>query len=93
MYEKNPFTLMYGIPSLSIISRDEQINKIITSFTFNENDYMYLITGIRGTGKTVLLRRLYDIFSKDDNWITIDLNPQGQIITSLANRLYQADYF
>ena len=88
MYEKNPFTLMYGIPSLSIISRDEQINKVVTSFTFNENNYMYLITGIRGTGKTVLLRRLYDIFSNDDNWITIDLNPQGQIITSLANRLY-----
>jgi len=88
MYEKNPFTLMYGIPSLSIISRDEQINKVVTSFTFNENNYMYLITGIRGTGKTVLLRRLYDIFSSDDNWITIDLNPQGQIITSLANRLY-----
>lgn len=88
MYEKNPFTLMYGIPSLSIISRDEQINKVVTSFTFNENNYMYLITGIRGTGKTVLLRRLYDIFANDDNWITIDLNPQGQIITSLVNRLY-----
>ena len=43
MYEKYPFTLMYGIPSLSIISRDEQINKIITSFTFNENDYMLII--------------------------------------------------
>jgi len=88
MYDKNPFTLMYGIPSLSVISRDEEINKIIKSFTYNENDFMYLITGIRGTGKTVLLRKVYEIISEKKDWITIDLNPQGKIITSLANRLF-----
>lgn len=88
MYNKNPFTLMYGIPSLSVISRDEEINKIIKSFTYNENDYMYMITGIRGTGKTVLLRKVFNIISEYKDWITIDLNPQGKIITSLANRLY-----
>ena len=88
MYDKNPFTLMYGIPSLSVISRDEEINKIIKSFTYNENDYMYLITGIRGTGKTVLLRKVYEMISSYKDWITIDLNPQGKIISSLANRLF-----
>ena len=88
MYDKNPFTLMYGIPSLSVISRDEEINKIIKSFTYNENDFMYLITGIRGTGKTVLLRKVYEMISNNNDWITIDINPQGKIISSIANRLF-----
>ena len=88
MYNKNPFTLMYGIPALSTISRDEPINKILNSFMYSNSMYMYLITGIRGTGKTVLLRKTSEIISKNNDWITIDLNPQGDIITSLANRLY-----
>lgn len=85
---KNPFTLMYGIPSSSVISRDDAINRILKSFMYDESIYMYLITGIRGTGKTVLLRKTSEIISKSENWITIDLNPQADLITSLANKLY-----
>jgi len=87
MYDKNPFTLMYGIPALSVISRDEQMNTILKSFLYNDYMYMYLITGIRGTGKTVLLRNVSEIISKNDDWLCIDINPQGKIIESLSNRL------
>jgi len=49
---------------------------------------MYLITGIRGTGKTVLLKNVYELLSKESNWITIDINPQVDIMTSIVNNLY-----
>ncbi len=84
---KNPFTLMYGIPSNSVISRDESLNTILNSFLFSDSMYMYLIIGIRGSGKTVLLRDVYNKLSNQDNWLTVDLNPQGEIIQSLSNKL------
>ena len=87
MVKNNPFTLMYGIPASSTIDRNDAINTITKSFLYSDNMFMYLITGIRGTGKTVLLRKTADYFSKEKNWIVIDLNPQGQIISSLANNL------
>lgn len=87
MQNKNPFTLMYGISSESSINRDEELNKILKSFIYDNAMYMYLIVGIRGSGKTVLLRNAYDIISKNDNWVCVDINPQGDIISSLANKL------
>ena len=89
MYKTNPFTLMYGIKAESIIPRNDSYNKIISSFENNKSILMYLITGIRGCGKTVLLRKCYDYFYNKKDWIAIDLNPQGEILNSLVNRLYE----
>lgn len=85
---KNPFTLMYGIASESVVSRDNEIQTVLDSFTNQNNMLTYLITGIRGTGKTVLLRTIEEILGKNPTWIVINLNPQGAILTSLANKLY-----
>lgn len=84
----NPFTLMYGISTPSIVSRQESIDSIINSFTNQNNMYTYLITGIRGTGKTVLLKTIEEDLSQRKDWLTININPQGSILTSLANKLY-----
>ena len=87
MMNNNPFTLMYGISPKSIIDRNNNIEKIVDSFINNDYMYTYLITGVRGTGKTVLLRKICEIFKNDYDFITLDLNSQGELITSLANRL------
>lgn len=86
--KKNPFTLMYVIPKESVVSRDENISKIINSFVYQDNMYAYLITGIRGSGKTVLLRSVEEKLSQREDWDVININPQGDIISSLANKLY-----
>lgn len=85
---KNPFTLMYGIASDSIVSREEKINTIINSFTNQDNMFAYIITGIRGSGKTVLLRSIEEKLSLDSKWVVINVNPQGQMLESIANKLY-----
>ena len=79
---------MYGIASESIVSREDNIKVIIDSFTEQKNMYTYLITGLRGSGKTVLLREIEEYFSKNNNWIVININPQGDLLKSLASRLY-----
>lgn len=61
MQNKNPFTLMYGVSSSSIISRNDNIGRILNSFMNEEAMYMYLISGIRGSGKTVLLKEYINI--------------------------------
>lgn len=88
MYPNNPFTLMYGVSSLSLVSREDSINYIINSFINDKAMFMYLITGIRGCGKTVLLRETSTKLGKENDWIVVDINSQGKIITSLANKLF-----
>ena len=88
MNERNPFSLMYGKSPYSIINRDAQYNEIIDTFC-NENPstYSYVITGIRGSGKTVLLRTIANELSSKNNWIVIDANPQDDFIKPLSEKL------
>ena len=88
---KNPFTLMYGITSQSVISRSAEVEQIIKAFTYQENMYSYLITGIRGSGKTVLLKTIETQLSAKDEWIIININPQSDIISSLAGKLFASE--
>ena len=86
----NPFTLMFGLPSNSLISRDDSLNEIITNFNNDVAMYAYIITGIRGCGKTVLLREACKKLSMDNNWIIVDINSQSSILESLTSKLYDA---
>ena len=88
----NPFTLMFGITTSSKISRSENIEKIQNAFLNENGMYSYLITGIRGTGKTVLLRTLEEIIEKTPNWIVLKINPQKNIISEIYDCLIQRDY-
>ena len=88
MKENNPFSLMYGKSPYSIIARPEQYEEILNTFNSkNPSTYAYLITGIRGSGKTVMLRSIYNELSNSKNWITIDINSQGDIIKDLSEKL------
>lgn len=87
---KNPFNVMYGMIPASLVNRNDAYGKIIGAFTDeNTTASSYLITGIRGSGKTVLLRSITNKLSQEDDWLTIDLNPQGDFVSSLAERLYE----
>ncbi len=88
MKENNPFSLMYGRSPYSLIARPEQYEEILSTFNNqNPSTFAYLITGIRGSGKTVMLRSIYNYLSKLDDWITIDINSQGNIIKDLSEKL------
>ena len=84
----NPFTLMYGMPAPSIISRAEHEATILKSFTIDNSLRTFYITGIRGCGKTVFLRNVCSTINKIDNWIVLEVNSQGEILESIANKLY-----
>lgn len=86
--QTNPFTLSFGMEPSQYISRFSQTNEIIETFTSeNPSSYVYMITGIRGSSKTVMLSNLCNSFSEYDDWIVLDLIPDSDILKAILAKL------
>lgn len=84
----NPFTLSFGKEPTSMIKRDIQSYEIIDGFSAdNPGSHVYMITGVRGAGKTVMLTEIASHFRKEENWIVVDLNPERDLLKTLAAEL------
>lgn len=71
------------------ITRNQQIDKVINTFTSEApSSYTYMLTGIRGVGKTVMLTSITDILEKKKDWIVINVSPDMDILNSIAAHLY-----
>ncbi len=82
----NPFEIVFGKEPKSFIAREE-FDTIMHSFV-DSTSQCYLITGVRGTGKTVLLSQLSNYYEKDKEWVVININPEKDILTSLVAKIY-----
>ena len=88
MKKENPFTLTFGKQPISYISRYEDSYRIINSFSGdNPICQTYLIEGIRGSGKTVLMTSIGNELQATGDWVVADLLPQRDLLDELANRL------
>ena len=85
---ENPFTLLFGKQPLSLIDRPLQTSNIVDRFQANKiNHQVYLITGVRGYGKTCLMTSASKELKKDTRWIHVELNPNVDLLDSLLNKL------
>ena len=84
----NPYNPSFGVVPNQMISRISETEQVYSSFT---SDYpstnIYMIAGIRGSGKTVFLSELSDFFAFMKDWIVIKLNANDNLINTLAKRL------
>lgn len=84
----NPFSLSFGKEPLSFIERGRQSREIIDSFSEeNPSCQVYMITGVRGSGKTVMLTDIAKHFRKEKDWIVVDLIPERDLLQMLAAEL------
>ena len=84
----NPFSLTFGVEPNKLISREKDIDKMIENYTDEKpSTAVYLITGVRGSGKTVTMTALIDRMKKLDDYIVVTLNPNSQLLQSLASNL------
>ncbi len=84
----NPYTLVFGQPPIEIIHRTAQVERIVSEFNSpRPANYINLITGVRGSGKTVFITQIADTLKTKDNWIVVNLNPQRDMLVSLAAKL------
>ena len=84
----NPFTLTFGKEPVSFINRDYEANEVYDSFTSsNPDSNVYLITGVRGSGKTVFMTSISNTLRKNKNWIVSDLSSDRDLLKSLTSEL------
>ena len=84
----NPYTLVFGQPPLENIERSAQLERIVSEFTQERpSNYINLVTGIRGSGKTVFITEIAEKLEKQKQWEIINLNPQRDLLVSLAAKL------
>lgn len=87
----NPFTLTFGKLPTEYIVRHENIGEIKDAFNDNPaRCQTYLIRGVRGSGKTVLMTAIAKELCEDNQWVGVDLNSTTNLIDEFANRLMDA---
>ena len=85
---KNPFSLTFGKEPQSLIRRGLQNFEIIDGFKDAPPTFQVcMITGVRGSGKTVSLTTIANEFREDKNWIVVDLSPERDMLNALAAEL------
>ena len=85
---ENPFTIIFGIEPQSLIPRDKEFIQITSDFdSSHPTSYAYLITGIRGCGKTVFMTSIQNYYSQKDNWYVLRLNPDLDLFASAISQL------
>ncbi len=90
--DKNPYTILFGKSPILSISRASQMTDIVESFSCTPpTQQIYMITGVRGCGKTVFMTELSKELGSDKDWIVVDLNSSGDLIHDLAADLASRD--
>ena len=86
---QNPFTLTFGKNPLEAVDRPMQINEILSAFTSDPiNQQMFLLTGIRGSGKTVMMTEISHRLRDLNDWVVIELNPSTDLLNGMLAKLY-----
>ena len=84
----NPFTISFGRQPAQFISRPVETNEIIENFEQEPpSSQVYMLTGVRGSGKTVLMTDIAKELAKRENWIVVELSTERDMLTSLAAKL------
>ena len=88
MRDSNPFTTSFGKEPQNFISRYEEENTIINSFSAETPpQQVFMITGVRGSGKTALLTKVKKSLSERKNWIIVELSAERDLLNDLIAKL------
>jgi len=92
--KKNPYSLVFGKEPIQYISRMSQMVDIQEIFNDEQpSQQIYMITGIRGSGKTVFMSDIARNLKTDDRWISVELSSSRDLLTDLAASLASENQF
>lgn len=89
---QNPFTTTFSkTPEYTYIA-NEKADSILENFNYDApSEAVYKITGVRGSGKTVILAKIEEEFRKEEKikngWLVFDLNPARDMLGQMAAML------
>ena len=88
----NPFSLNFGQPPIQSIDRPVQREEILNAFLSETNGQMtFIITGVRGSGKTVLMTQIANRLRTEEDWIVVECNAETDLLKDLVSRLMILD--
>ena len=94
---QNPFTTTFSkAPEYTYITTNK-IEEILENFSYqNPSESVYKITGVRGSGKTVILAKIEEElrsdFNKESGWLVFDLNPTRDMLGQMAAMLHKVGF-
>lgn len=88
----NPFSLSFGTIPQKYIQRPSDLNLILDEFSAEiPSNHVRIITGVRGSGKTVLLTELGVTLRSRKEWVVVEVNPETDIMDDLVSKLYNLE--
>jgi len=90
MMIKPPFSTTFGILPNTYIDRGIAQDEIIEEFSneFSPN-LVYMLTGIRGSGKTATLTAIANHFRNQSDWVVVDAGPKENMLENVAGAIYE----
>ena len=93
MQGNNPYTLMFGKEPPQAINRVTQLAEVTDSFNAEQpSQQMFMISGIRGSGKTVFMTEIAKELGKGKEWVIVRLNSTQNLLEDLAAALASENY-
>lgn len=88
MTPSNPFTITFGKEPSQLIARPLPLDEILSEFRAESPSIQaFILTGVRGSGKTVAMTQISEALGKESEWIVIDVNPEENITEQLVGKL------
>ena len=94
---QNPFTTTFSKTPEYTYIHTEKTEEILENFVYeNPSESVYKITGVRGSGKTVILAKVEEELKNNENryinWLVFDVNPTRDILEQIAAMLVKAGF-
>ncbi len=90
----NPFILTFGKEPFEVISRNAQKNLVLDAFLSEpSSQQLFMITGIRGSGKTVFMTEIAKKIKAEPNWIKVELSSASDLLLDLLSALASENTF
>jgi len=89
---QNPFTTTFSKNPENSYIYTEQTNEILENFMYEKpSESVYKVTGVRGSGKTVILAKVEEELrreaNKNNGWLVYDVNPSRDMLGQIAAML------
>lgn len=94
---QNPFTTTFSkTPEYTYIATNKT-DEILDNFSYDRpSESVYKITGVRGSGKTVILAKIEEEMRSPENkkrgWLVLDLNPARNLLEQIAAMLHKEGF-
>ena len=93
MLNKNPYSLTFGKLPTELILRTNQESEVLDALLSDpSSQQVFMVTGIRGSGKTVFMTNIAKAISNLEEWVVIELNPERDLLVSLAAKLSSEEW-